>query len=428
MLKKFCKYVFPAMLAFMFSGLYCIVDGFFVGQNIGDVGLAAINIAYPIAAFIQAVGTGIGMGGAVLISEYRGKNDENMQQHVLATTLKMLIVACIIMMIGLFLCYRPLLHFLGAEGTVYQEALIYTKIIIIGIFFQTLAVGLTPILRNFSAVLLAMMSMIIGFVTNIILDYLFVSRFQYGIAGAAWATIIGQAAALMPCMIFILFKIKRYKKSKLGFNLPLSIIKIGCSPFGLTMSPNIILILMNKYCMMVDGSVAVAAYAVIAYVHAIILLLLQGVSDGSQPMLSFYYGCHQFNSLSIIKRYSYILATIVALLNIIIILMFNTYIPQFFNASPQASEMVIKYMPSFAISSIFAAICRVSSAYCYSTHRHQDAYLLIYGEIFILWALLIILPRWLNIDGVFYAMAFMQIIMCCVSIYVMKLKKQEHIS
>lgn len=87
MLRRFIGAVLPSMLAFAFSGLYTIVDGFFIGRNIGDIGLAAVNIAYPLAALVQAVGTGIGMGGAVWISLYRGKGDREREEECLGNTL-----------------------------------------------------------------------------------------------------------------------------------------------------------------------------------------------------------------------------------------------------------------------------------------------------------------------------------------------------
>ena len=87
MLKKFLRFVLPSMVAFAFTGLYSIVDGFFVGNNVGDDGLAAINVAYPLVAFINAVGTGIGMGGSVMLSIARGRGDARAEKRYLGSTL-----------------------------------------------------------------------------------------------------------------------------------------------------------------------------------------------------------------------------------------------------------------------------------------------------------------------------------------------------
>ena len=93
MLKKFLRFVLPSMVAFAFTGLYSIVDGFFVGNNVGDDGLAAINVAYPLVAFINAVGTGIGMGGSVMLSIARGRGDKEGEKRYLGNTLIYLLAA-----------------------------------------------------------------------------------------------------------------------------------------------------------------------------------------------------------------------------------------------------------------------------------------------------------------------------------------------
>lgn len=208
MFKKFWRFVFPSMLAFAFSGLYAIVDGFFVGRSTGDIGLAAINIAYPLTALIQAVGTGIGMGGAIPLAVARGGDDTRKERTLLGNTLLLLLIACLLVLGGLLLCYRPLLGLLGARGEVLEAAADYIRIIILGSVFQILATGFTPMLRNYEASLLAMLAMVGGFVTNIVLDAWFVAGLQLGVSGAALATIIGQAVTALPCILFLLRKMR----------------------------------------------------------------------------------------------------------------------------------------------------------------------------------------------------------------------------
>mgnify|MGYP000677297335 CR=1 FL=1 len=113
MLRRFIGAVLPSMLAFAFSGLYTIVDGFFIGRNIGDIGLAAVNIAYPLAALVQAVGTGIGMGGAVWISLYRGKGDREREEECLGNTLTTLFLGGLLLMAVLFALCGPVLRLSG---------------------------------------------------------------------------------------------------------------------------------------------------------------------------------------------------------------------------------------------------------------------------------------------------------------------------
>ena len=201
MLKRFFKAVLPSMLAFAFSGLYTIVDGFFIGRNIGDLGLAAVNIAYPMAALVQAAGTGIGMGGAVWITLHRGKQEEGQEMECLGNTMTLLLSGGLLVMALLFGVCGPVLRISGAEGRVYQEAMIYIQILTGGSLLQFFATGFAPLIRNYDGAVTAMISMIAGFVTNIVLDYLFVAVYHYGVAGAAAATVIGQGVTVVPCLV-----------------------------------------------------------------------------------------------------------------------------------------------------------------------------------------------------------------------------------
>ena len=164
MLKRFFKAVLPSMLAFAFSGLYTIVDGFFIGRNIGDLGLAAVNIAYPMAALVQAAGTGIGMGGAVWITLHRGKQEEGQEMECLGNTMTLLLSGGLLVMALLFGVCGPVLRISGAEGRVYQEAMIYIQILAGGSLLQFFATGFAPLIRNYDGAVTAMISMIAGYV------------------------------------------------------------------------------------------------------------------------------------------------------------------------------------------------------------------------------------------------------------------------
>ena len=148
MRKQFYKYVIPSVLAFALSGVYAIVDGFFIGNSVGDIGLAAINIAYPITAFIQAIGTGIGVGGSVELSINIGKNDIKAQKSYFTATIFMLILASILCTAILYFSSPGLLTVFGAEGELHSYAMDYISIIILGSVFQIMGTGLVPLIRN----------------------------------------------------------------------------------------------------------------------------------------------------------------------------------------------------------------------------------------------------------------------------------------
>lgn len=276
--KTFFKYVIPSVLSFALSGVYTIVDGFFVGNSIGDLGLSAVNIAYPIVAVIQALGTGIGMGGAIYYSINKAEKKDTEAKEFTAGALWLLVISSVVLTISIFILNSPLLRLLGASGQLLSLGEEYIAVIAVGAALQVIGTGLVPFIRNHGGSFYAMVSMIAGFVTNIILDYVFVWVLEQGVSGAAWATIIGQGVTMLIALVYLLGK-KQFTLSiplsKMGM-VSASIIKIGIAPFGLAMSPNISLIIINRFSVSYGGEPAIATYACIAYVICIIYLILQG--------------------------------------------------------------------------------------------------------------------------------------------------------
>ena len=333
--KLFFQYVIPSMLAFALSGVYSIVDGFFIGNSLQDAGLAAINIAYPICAFVQAVGTGVGLAGAIRFTILRaqGKHEEG-NAYFSGTVLLLLLVSVMLTLLCLLLS-TTVLRLLGAEGYVLQIADEYIRVIAVGAIFQIYGTGLVPFIRNMGGAAFAMAAMIAGFLTNILLDYLFVWLYGWGMAGAAWATIIGQGTTMLCAVWYLLSKRMRLKFLRCAKLLEIfrSVFKISISPFGLTFSPNIILILMNRFLLIYGGEQAVASYACISYITSIVYLLLQGVGDGSQPLISKCYGKNALQDMKRTRSLAYWTGFAVTILCMIGVFSARSYVGILFGAS-----------------------------------------------------------------------------------------------
>ena len=261
--RSFFQYVIPSMLAFALSGVYAIADGFFVGNALGDNALAAINVAYPLTAFLQAVGTGIGMGGAIEYSIQIGKGNHQEARQYYGMALILLGIASVLLTLLYLAGASYILGLFGATGDIFTLGKEYLLYISFGAVFQIVGTGLVPLIRNMGGAVIAMAAMITGFLTNILLDYLFVWVFPWGMMGAAVATAIGQAMTFLVCVGFFVFKRQKpslhFEKKALTYTR--RIIGVGLSPFGLTFSPNITLILINKSAALVGGSLAVTCYA-----------------------------------------------------------------------------------------------------------------------------------------------------------------------
>ncbi len=393
-MKTFFKYVIPAILSFALSGVYAIVDGFFVGHSVGDLGLSAINVAYPVSAILQAAGTGIGMGGAVYYSISRAEKKENRAREFTAATLWMLLLFSVILTLLTFVLNRPILQLLGAEGQLLALGGEYNRVIALGAGLQILSTGLIPFIRNHGGPFYAMISMIGGFITNVILDYLFVWVLGGGLTGAALATIIGQGVTLLFALVYF-FREKMFQlkiaPGKIR-TLSKSIIKVGISPFGLTMTPNISLIIINRFSIFYGGDQAVAVYACISYIICIVYLIFQGVGDGSQPIISRYYGEKSLVRLKKIRKLAYGCGIILAAVSCVILYGTRDLIGILFGSSAEVNAQIGGILPIFLISVPFVAVTRVTTASFYAIEESILSYILTYIEPVLMLLLMLVLP------------------------------------
>ena len=392
--KEFFKYVIPTIISFTLTGIYSIVDGFFVGNSIGDIGLSSINIAYPISALIQALGIGIGMGGAVRYSIKKAEKNDDEAKAFIGGTMQLLTIASLLCTIFLYIFSEPLLKILGAKDEVLIYGKSYINIIVLGSFFQIFSVAFVPLIRNLGGAYFATITMILGFITNIIFDYVFIWQLNLGTFGAGLATVLGQGVALFVGLVYLLIKrgitFRTYGSNP--FKIWKPILKIGVAPFGLDLSPNFSLILINRFSVFYGGKEAIASYACISYVIVIVYLILQGVGDGSQPLISRYYGKGNIKDLKYIQKLALIFTLLISALGI-----FSLYLVRFdIGKLLGASETVIQYtgeiFPIFLIAIPFIGITRIVTAGFYASEKSIYSYILTYVEPILMLIFLLILP------------------------------------
>lgn len=423
MMKAYLRSMLPAVLAFAFSGVYAIVDGFFVGQYVGDSGLAGINIAYPMTALLQAVGTGIGMGGSIHMSICLGRGEEEERQHYLGTTLLMLVLSSAVLLVGLWLTHPFLLRLFGASGAVYDCGLDYIQVIILGAFFQVFSTGLAPVFRNLNRSLFAMCAMMAGFCTNIVLDAMMIGVLKWGMFGAGLATIIGQGVTALLCLGVLIVTERHIPRAQLRPQMWAvgRILATGLSPFGLTMSPNLVIMFVNLGAVHYGGALAVAAYAVVSYVAVVIQLILQGVGDGSQPTMSRYLGEGRTRDVHFICKVAYGIALGAAVIFAALTVVGKHWFPVLFGASADASQMVADVLCIIAVGYLGIAVIRVTIAYFYSTGYNTYAYILVYGEPILIVLLLLVLPLGWGLVGVWAAIPLEQLLMAVLALFLRRL-------
>ena len=202
-----------------------------------------------------------------------------------------------------------------------------------------------------------------------------------------------------------------------------SILKVAASPFGLTYLPSVTIIFMNLQALAYGGEEAVSAYAVLAYIISFMELLVQGIGDGSQPLLSLSQGSKDQESLKTYAKWTFMLGIGFGITGAAIFLLVRGLIPTFYGTSPEAAAYILHAAPAFALVMALYGLTKPAVSYFYATHRVLRSNLLVYGEIVLTLIFIFILPLFLGLDGVWYTIPAVQISLGILCIFF--LKKQD---
>lgn len=413
MLKEYLKYIIPTMITFTLGGVYSIIDGVFVGHAVGDAGLAGINVAFPLVAFIMAVGTGIGMGGGVISSIARGAGNEPKARRAMGTTLTMLAIAAVPIMALLFAFAEPICRLLGGQGETLAQAVAYTSVIAWGVPFQILVTGCTPLIRNQGKVAYAMTVQVLAGLMNVALDYVFVILLGMGTAGAAEATVISQASSFVLVLGFFLAKRNRIAWSDLrpDRRIALHALRLGLAPFGLTILPEATVVAINVNLSMYGGEQALAAYAVVSYTACVIQMLIQGVGDGSQPLISKHYGAGDADGVRRFRNTNYLITISLGVLGLAAMYLLRNQVPLLFGASAETAGLIAYALPIFSTAYVFYGFTHASTSYFYAVDDAKASSAIVYGE-----ALLVVLVVFgaaylFGLDGIWLSVTIVQMVL-----------------
>ncbi len=303
--KLLLKLTAPSLLGMAVITLYNVVDTIFIGHYVGPLGIAGLSIVAPIQFLAMGVGQMIGMGGSSLISRLNGSREVDKAEHVLGNAISVTFISSVLIMIIGLSNVDFWLDLIGASEEVMPYAKGYLQIILIGVFFQTLAMSLNFPIRAEGAARVSMTGMILGAVTNIILDAIFIISLDMGVEGAALATVIAQTLNVLFFSYYYIsgasyFKIRR-KNLKPDLKIIKSIIAIGFSSFGLLTANSIAMIFINLNLGVYGGDLAISTYGIIARIRMFAIMPGMVIGHGMQPIVGYNYGA---------KRYSRALKTI----------------------------------------------------------------------------------------------------------------------
>lgn len=440
--KLLIKFSIPCILSLLISSLYNIVDQIFIGNSeLGYLGNAATSIVFPITIISVAFAWAIGDGSAAFLSLCQGRKDTKKAHIAIGNGILInLIISILFVLLG-FLFMDNLLSIFGASDITLPIAKDYFEIILLFIPIYMMANEMNAIIRADGSPGFSMTSTLVGAITNIILDPIFIFVFKWGIAGAAWATVIGQCLSLI-VSIFYFTKTKTFKLSwnsfKVDFGVFSNVIKLGISTFITQMSIVIISLVCNimlaKYGTMSKYGVdiPIAVIGICMKVFTIVINIAVGIILGAQPILGFNYGAKQYDRVKETFRLAIILTVIVG---IIAMLLFELYpsgiIKMFGTESDLYMKFATKTFRIFLFFIVFTCIIKISSIFFQAVGNPVKASIVSLARDIVLFVpLVIILPSFMGIEGILYAAPIADFIGVILTIILLvlffkKLKKNE---
>ena len=289
---NFFKYIIPSIGAMLVTSLYVVVDGIFVGQGVGHNALGAINIAGPFIMVVVALSMMVTVGGATLSAIALAKKEEKEASRYFTLSMLLIVAFSVIMTLLTSFASEPIVRLLGADDTLASDAACYLKYFVMFCVFFTSAQALAAFVRNDGSPNLSFVGMVLGGVSNIFLDWLFIFPLEMGIKGSAIASGLGQILSCSILLSHFFMKKAKLKLSLSGFQGHdiLEICKRGTPEFMNQLFQPITVLCYNLLAMKVFGSIGVDSFSIVYYVLTITVAIFVGLTQGTQPLISKAYG------------------------------------------------------------------------------------------------------------------------------------------
>jgi len=313
------KQAVPASIGILVMSLNILVDSIFVGNWIGSIAIAAINVVLPVSFFIGALGMSVGIGGSSIISRALGSNNQAKALKTFGNQITLTLLITITMVILGLTYVDSIIPAFGGKGRIFEPAKTYYTIVLYGVPFLALCMMGNTVIRAEGKPKFAMIAMIIPSVGNLVMDYIFIYIFDWGMAGAAWATTIGYILCFAYVLYFFISKNSELKINlshiRLDFPILKEISSLGFVTLARQATTSVVYLLMNNILFGLGGEAMVAVYAIIGRMLMFALFPVFGVTQGFLPIAGFNYGAgkHQRVKESIYTaiKYAAILATVV---------------------------------------------------------------------------------------------------------------------
>lgn len=407
--KLLIKFSAPAVAGMFVSALYNIISRVLLGRTLGALGIAGISILFPLGFVFVGFSALIGVGANALFSIRLGEQNEAEAQRILGNAFVLLALISGVLTLGTYVFLDPILGFLGADSAVLPYAREYTQTVMPGYFLFAIGLGMNNFIRSSGHPKTAMGTQLIGAAVNIVLGPLFIFGFGWGMKGAALATVCGQVVSFLWILLFFVGKRSSYKLHWRYFGLKWHIfwasVCIGFSQFAFQMASSVLNVILNHALLRYGGNVAISAIGIAISVNTIILMPLIGLSQGAQPLIGYNHGARKYTTAIQTLKMAIRWGTVITTAGFVLIELFARQVVTVFNSTDQELISLAAYavrvlnlllpLVAFQIltTSFFQAINKPLKA----------AFLSLSRQVLLVIPLVLILPLFLGLNGVFFS-------------------------
>ena len=412
--KLLLKFSLPGIISMLVNSLYNIVDQIFIGQGVGYLGNGATTVIFPLTTIALAFSLLIGDGAASYMSLMLGRKNQEEASKAVAVATWFSVAVSVLLALIMIIFIKPLCYLFGATDLIFPYAKNYGIIIALGLPFSTISVAYAGFIRADGSPLYNMTGLIVGCITNIVLDYLFVIVFPWGVEGAALATILGQAVNAIIYVVY-LFKLKTVKLSKKVFKESykaiLKVCSLGISSFINQMLVVIIIGAQNNLLKQYGAlseygpEIPQTALGVTMKLFNIVMAVLIGLSAGSQPIWGYNYGSGQVDRVKKTLLYSMTVATVIISVVFVIFQIFPYQVVSIFgNQDELYTEFSVKCLKIYLLLLPVSGIRMLGSSFLQAVGKPLPATILsISKQVAIQLPAMFILTSYIGVDGVLWS-------------------------
>lgn len=403
------QFSWPAIIGMLSNALYNIVDRIFVGRGVGSLAIAATTVAFPVMIIFMAAALLIGVGGTALISIRLGERKVEEAEKIAAQATAMLIILTVLLAVVYLVFPEDILRLFGASAEVLPYARDFTHIIVLGSVFGSLSMGMNNFIRAEGNPIRAMSTQVLGAVINGVLNYIFIFELGLGIKGSALATISGQFLATIWVLSYYftgrsLVKL-RIRNFKPEMPILLGIMSIGFAPFAMQLASSVQQTILNKTVAAYGGDIALSAVGILMSVITLLFMPILGISQGAQPIIGFNYGARRYDRVKETFKKAVTAASAVSAAGCLVIQLWPASIAALFSKGDTALTQLTSQAMTVFFGFVFVIGFQIVGSHYFQAvgKARQAAVLSLSRQVLLFIPLLLLLPRFWGINGVWRA-------------------------